>query len=154
MCPGSATSALPYNSEMPILRPHSWPTESKTLRLGPTNLCSNKPCRWFWSRPKFKTYCSKSAGECVLSHFSCVRHFVTPRSPPGFSVHGIFLARILEWVATLSFRGSSQLRDGTCVSCVSGRFFTCWALREHLTKPIAGLRLRRNSPQVQNLRGC
>ena len=28
-------------------------------------------------------------------------------SPPGFSVHGIFQVRILEWVATPSSRGSS-----------------------------------------------
>ena len=28
-------------------------------------------------------------------------------SPPGFSVHGILQARILEWVAMLSSRGSS-----------------------------------------------
>jgi len=28
-------------------------------------------------------------------------------SPPGFSIHGIFQARILEWVAMLSSRGSS-----------------------------------------------
>ena len=28
-------------------------------------------------------------------------------SPPGFSVHGIFQARILEWVALPSSRGSS-----------------------------------------------
>ena len=31
-------------------------------------------------------------------------------SPPGSSVHGILQARILEWVATPSFRGSSQPR--------------------------------------------
>ena len=29
-------------------------------------------------------------------------------SPPGSSVHGIFQARILEWVAMPSSRGSSQ----------------------------------------------
>ena len=29
------------------------------------------------------------------------------RSPPGFSVHGILQARILEWVAMPSSRGSS-----------------------------------------------
>ena len=40
-------------------------------------------------------------------------------SPPGSSVHGIFQARILEWVAIPFFRGSSQPRDRTCVSCVS-----------------------------------
>ena len=32
-------------------------------------------------------------------------------SPPGFSVHGILQARILEWIAILSSRGSSQPRD-------------------------------------------
>ena len=33
------------------------------------------------------------------------------RSPPGSSVHGILQARILEWVAISSSRGSSQPRD-------------------------------------------
>ena len=33
------------------------------------------------------------------------------------SVHEIFQARILKWVAISSSRGSSQPRDGTCVSC-------------------------------------
>ena len=32
--------------------------------------------------------------------------------------------RILEWVAMPSYRGSSQPRDRTQVSCVAGRFFT------------------------------
>ena len=45
-------------------------------------------------------------------------------SPPGSSVHGIFQARILEWVAISSSRGSSQPRDQTWVSCIAGRFFT------------------------------
>ena len=39
-------------------------------------------------------------------------------------VHGIFQARILEWVAFLFSRGSSQLKDQTQVSCTVGRFFT------------------------------
>ena len=37
-------------------------------------------------------------------------------SPPGSSVHGILLARILEWVANDSSRGFSQPRDRTHVS--------------------------------------
>ena len=41
-------------------------------------------------------------------------------SPPGSSVHGDFQAGILEWVAIFFSRGSSQIRDQTCVSCVSG----------------------------------
>ena len=42
---------------------------------------------------------------------------------------GILQARILEWVAIPSSRGSSQTRDWTQVSCVAGRFFTIWATR-------------------------
>ena len=38
-------------------------------------------------------------------------------SPPGSSVHGILQARIPEWVAMPSSRGSSQPRDQTPVSC-------------------------------------
>ena len=54
-------------------------------------------------------------------------------SLPGFSVHEIFLARILEWVAISSSRESSRSRDGTsisCVSCISGGVFYCWVIRE------------------------
>ena len=42
----------------------------------------------------------------------------------GSSVHGIFQARILEWVAIPVSRRSSQPRDRTQVSCLAGRFFT------------------------------
>ena len=45
-------------------------------------------------------------------------------SPPGFSVHGIFQARILKWVAISFSRGSSQPREQTHVSFIAGRFFT------------------------------
>ena len=38
---------------------------------------------------------------------------------PGFSVHGIFQARILEWVVISYSRGFSQLRDRTHIFCVS-----------------------------------
>ena len=39
-------------------------------------------------------------------------------NPPGFSVHKIYQARILEWVAISFSRGSSQSRDGSCISCI------------------------------------
>ena len=38
-------------------------------------------------------------------------------------VHGILQARILEWVAILLSRASSQPRDETQVSCIAGGFF-------------------------------
>ena len=46
---------------------------------------------------------------------------------------GILQARILEWVAVPSSR-SSQPRDRTQVSCITGRFFTMWSTREALQK--------------------
>ena len=45
-------------------------------------------------------------------------------SPPGSSVHGISQARVLDWVAVSFSSGSSQPRDGTCISCLAGGFFT------------------------------
>ena len=50
--------------------------------------------------------------------------------PPGSSVHGIFQARVLEWVAISFSRGSSRPRDRTRVSWVVGRRFTIGAKRE------------------------
>ena len=45
-------------------------------------------------------------------------------SPQGSSVHGILQARILEWFAMPSSRGSSQPRDWSCVYGIAVRFFT------------------------------
>ena len=43
---------------------------------------------------------------------------------------GILQAKILQWVAMPSSRGSSPPRDGTQVSHIVGRLFTMWATRE------------------------
>ena len=51
-------------------------------------------------------------------------------SPPGSSVRGILQARILEWVAVPSSRGSSQPGDPVWISCSAGWFFIIWATRE------------------------
>ena len=51
-------------------------------------------------------------------------------SPPGSSVHGILKARILEWVAMPSSRGSCQPRDGTGVSCIGSQILYHWATSE------------------------
>ena len=50
----------------------------------------------------------------------------------GSSVHGVFQARVLDWVAISFSRGSSQLRDRTWVSHIARRHFTVWATREAL----------------------
>ena len=59
-------------------------------------------------------------------------------SLPGFSVHGILQARILEWVTFSFSRGSSQPRDRTQVSCIVSGFFTT----ELPEKPIDGMKMK------------
>ena len=68
---------------------------------------------------------------CVLSH---VQLFATPwtvacQAPLSM---GILQAKILEWVAMPSSRGSSQPRDRTQVSHIAGWFFPIWVTREAL----------------------
>ena len=73
-------------------------------------------------------------GVCTQS-LGGVKLFCDPMgcSPFGSSVHGIFPARIQEWVAISSSRRSSQPRDWTRVSGVSciGTWILChWATGE------------------------
>ena len=56
--------------------------------------------------------------ECWVAQ-SCWLCDRTDYSLPGSSVHEILQARILEWTAISSSRGSSQPRGWICVSCVS-----------------------------------
>ena len=58
---------------------------------------------------------------------SCPTLNSTGRISPFSSIHGIFPAKTLEWVAMPSSRGSSRPRDRThisYISCIAGRFFT------------------------------
>ena len=72
-------------------------------------------------------YVGTLGGPCMLSR---VWLLATPMdcSLPISSLHGIFQARTLDWVAISSSRGSSQSRDQTCVSCIVGGIFTAEAL--------------------------
>ena len=45
-------------------------------------------------------------------------------NPMDYEVHGVLQGRILEWVVFPFFRGSSQHKDQTQVSCTVGGFFT------------------------------
>ena len=51
-------------------------------------------------------------------------------SPLGSSVHGISQARILEWVAMSSYRGSCQPRDQICISCTGRWILYHWVTWE------------------------
>ena len=49
------------------------------------------------------------------------------------SVHGIFQARILEWDASFSSRGSSWSRDQTCGFCIGRQILYHWTTWEALS---------------------
>ena len=72
-------------------------------------------------------------------------------SPPGFSIHGIFQARILEWVAISFSRGSSWPRDQNLGLLHEGRLFTVWANRGSLKKKIFFLKREKalNQPNLK-----
>ena len=78
---------------------------------------------WYWFQ--------EAGGQGSLVAQSCLA-LCDPMdcSPPGSSVHGLLQARMLEWVAMPSSRGSSHPRDWIQVSHIAGGFFTAWATRE------------------------
>ena len=69
--------------------------------------------------PDLRYFSCNSGWACVCSVAQSCPTLCDPmdHSLPGSSVHGIPQARILEWVAISSSRGSSWPRDRTQVSC-------------------------------------
>ena len=64
----------------------------------------------------------KSESEVTQSHLTLSDPMDC--SLPGSSIHGVFQAGVLEWVAISSSRGSSQPRDQTVFPALTGGFFT------------------------------
>ena len=102
----------------------AWPASSPAHSRHSVN-----PVRMFTERKEDNSWHRGAMQQKWLSH---VRLFVTPwtvahQAPLSM---GILQARILEWVAMPSSRGSSRPRNWTYVSCLMGRFFTIWAIWE------------------------
>ena len=72
---------------------------------------------------------------CAL-FFYCALCSVTPSrptliySPPDSSVHGIFQARILEWVAIFLLQGIFQTQRSNVCLLHCRQIFTWWTIRE------------------------
>ena len=75
--------------------------------------------------------------QTCLSDWTDSLTFETPWTgtppPQDSSVHEILQARILEWVSISFSRGSSQPRDGPCISCISRQILYHWATWEALS---------------------
>ena len=82
---------------------------------------------WLWHLPQLYDYVLYL---CLVTQSCPALYNPMDYSQPGASVHGILQARILEWVAMPSSRGSSQARDQTQVSHIAVGFLTGWATRE------------------------
>ena len=103
-----------------------------------------------WSKRRYRLFCGWSTFQPLLSRFPVLIVYLcsVPQSrwtfcdpmdcsPPGSSVHGISQARILEWIAVSSSRGSSWASGWihiSCISCISRRIliiylsiFSPWA---------------------------
>ena len=127
---GSNLMALRIPSGGPSDRAPLWPGTSVQGGIcegdGDEGLSGLSPTCW--------QNCLSERGFCTLVMVCCCCCSVpqlcsTPCDPkdcslPGSSVHGISQARILEWVAILFPRGSSQPRDWTHISSLAGGFFT------------------------------
>ena len=94
----------------------------------------------FW-KTKTKGFSKKRYPCCRLVNKSCLT-LCDPRdcSLPGFSVHGILQARILEWVAISFSRGSSQLRDWTHL-LLGRRILHQWATWEAYSVSLAVIKI-------------
>ena len=127
-CPLSQSYHLTISSSItPFSCPQSFPTigsfpRSKLFSSGgqsigasassisPSNENSGKPRRYSWK------------WESLSRAQLC--------DPMDYTVHGFLQSRILEWVAILFSRGSSQPRYQTQISCTASGFFTSWATKE------------------------
>ena len=100
-----------------------------------------KPCEWIEEEVKW----SEVAQSCPTL-FDPMDY-----SLPGSSIHGIFQARILEWVAISFARGSSRPRDRTRISRIAGRRFTIWATRKALVSGLLGINCERSHSHFHSL---
>ena len=76
------------------------------------------------TRREFVSLSFSPSNVCVFSQLCLTHYEPTDCSPQAPRSMGILEARILEWVAMSSSRGSSQPRDRTQVSHIAGRFVT------------------------------
>ena len=88
----------------------------KVVKIHPTNVQISWK-QWLWEAVKKAKMLVTQSCLTLCNPMDC--------NPPGFSVHGILQARILEWVAIPFTRGSSQSRDWTWVSWIGRRILYC-----------------------------
>ena len=86
-----------------------------------------------WGQPyaAISTHTERWVHACSIAQLCLTLCDLMGHSPPGSSVHGISQARILEWVAISSYRGSSWPRHPTSHlwSCFGSTTWERWVDR-------------------------
>jgi len=114
--------SMPFSQIIPP-SPTPSPTESKRLFYISVSILLSHIQGYCYHLSKFHIYALVYCIGVFLSVFLCDP---MDYSLPGSSIHGIFQARILEWVAIPLSRATFPPRDRTWVSCNAGRLFTIW----------------------------
>ena len=99
-------------------------------------ICKAPEVHYLVSNPElWHSLCVASFANCCCLVTKLCLSFCDPVdcSSPCSSVHGISQARILEWVAMPSSRGSSRPRDRTHVSDIGRQTLYHWATREAIS---------------------
>ena len=96
-----------------------WECSPAALLSGMSDLF-NAPATWgvVLVHPIFLVCLFYVVCVCVLTQLCLTLCNPMDCSLPDSSVHGIFQARILEWVTISHSRRSCQPTDQTCISCV------------------------------------
>ena len=100
---------LKCSFEIDILLPQSF--KMKSFLLKEVNQLDQHGCKYY--RGMFSWYSMQLKESESVSH-SVMSYSLRPQ--PSSSVHGIFQARILEWVAIPFSRGSFQPKDWNCIA--------------------------------------
>ena len=95
----------------------------------------NCESKWYESRSNASrvSFCTVNESESEIAQSCLTLCDPMDCSLPSSSVHGIFQARILEWVAISFSRASSQPKDWTHVSCIDKQIlYHCatWEINE------------------------
>ena len=131
------------------------------MYIGPTGTKEKSQCQWFqkisvklrqmgwWGLCSFEKICMFT---CLLI-YSVVFNSVAPwtvvhQAPLSM---GILQARVLEWVAMPSSRGSSQPSDQIQASRTAGGFFTIWATRKPKNSELGSISLLQGIFPTQEL---
>ena len=115
------------------------------IKMEGKSLLNMPPFQYYLRKFWYLSDCGTSCLKVKVSSLCPTLCGLMDCSLPGSSVHGIFQARILEWVAIPFSRGSWQPRDWTQASRTGSGFLTVWATREALKALVKAIKRKKKT---------